>query len=116
MSVKVHMTKKELEYLIEVTKAEGNDTGLLEQLLAEVTPEKPTTPASKKSEVAMELKTKHDLVTDPEEMERLRSLACPHIKNSEFWADFIARRVLVCKTCEKESPGKYGEYPQPPLF
>ncbi len=40
MPAKVHMSKKELEDLIQVGKAAGTDTSQLEALLAEVAPEK----------------------------------------------------------------------------
>ena len=41
MPARVHLSKNELAALIEETKINGNDTSLLEQLLAEITPEKP---------------------------------------------------------------------------
>jgi len=40
------------------------------------------------------------LVTGPE-LERLRVLACPHIRNSPYWEDFISHRVLACSNCQK---------------
>ena len=116
MAARVHMSKKELEDLIEETKAEGNDASLLEQLLAEVAPEKPAKRRIRAIAGIESREAPEELVTGPEELERLRTLACPHIRNSPFWEDFISRRVLVCKACEEERPGQYGEYPQPPLL
>lgn len=115
MVAKVQMTRKELEDLIAETKAAGNDASLFEQLLAEVAPEKP---APKKPRIApMETgKAPEELVTSPEELERLRTLACPHIRNSPYWELFVERRILVCKPCEELRPGEFGERRQPPLF
>ena len=115
MPVHVHLSKKELEDLIAETKANGNDTGLLEQLLAEVTP-KPAIKKAQRVSMMEPEKVAQELVTSPEELKRLWSLACPHIRNSPFWEEFIARRVLVCTSCEKLHPGKFGEHRQPPLL
>jgi len=98
------MSKKELEDLIQVGKAAGTDTSQLEALLAEVAPEKlagsKTRPVSGR-ELELARKGLEELVTSPEELERLRSLACPHIRNSPYWEEFVSRRVLVCTSCEQ---------------
>ena len=112
----VRMSGRELEDLIEKTKTQGNDASLLEQLLAKV---KAETPAQKKPKAtsAIELgKAPQELVTSTEELERLRTLACPHIKSSPFWEEFVSRRVLVCNTCQDLRPGDFGEQQQPALF
>ena len=117
MPARVHLSKNELAALIEETKVNGNDASLLEQLLADITPEKPVRNQSRSVPAAMEQrKSTEELVSSPEEMERLRTLACPHIKSSPFWEEFVSRHVLVCNSCKQTRPGKYGEYPQPPLF
>ena len=116
MPAKVYMSRKELEDLIEETKANGNDTSLLEQLLAEVAPEKPAKRKSRTIAGIEPQEAPEEFVTSPEEMERLRILACPHIRNSPFWEEFICRRVLVCTSCQKMRPGEFGEYRQPPLL
>jgi len=104
MPARVHMSKKELEDLIQVGKAAGNDTSQLEVLLAEVVPEKPA--GSKPRlvsgrELKLARKGPGELITSPEELERLRTLACPHIRDSLFWEEFVSRRVLVCTSCEQ---------------
>jgi len=104
MPARVHMSKKELEDLIQVGKAAGTDTSQLEALLAEVAPEKPagskTGPVSGR-DLELARKEPEELVTSPEELERLRTLACPHIKDSLFWEEFVSRHVLVCTSCEQ---------------
>ena len=115
MPARVHMSRRELEDLIEKTKAQGNDANLLEQLLAETTPEKPAN--RKPRSIIMEKREAlEELITSPEELERLRSLACPHIRNSPYWEEFVAHRILVCTTCKELHPGEFGEHRQPPLF
>ena len=116
MPARVHISKNELAALIEETKVNGNDASLLEQLLAEITPEKPTKSQSRSVSAMEQRKTTEESVTSPEEMERLRALACPHIRNSPFWEEFVSRRVLVCNSCKETRPGEYGEQRQPPLF
>jgi len=104
MPAKVYMSKKELEDLIQVGKAAGTDTSQLEALLAEVAPEKPAgskaRPVSGR-ELELAKKGSEELVTSPEELERLRTLACPHIRDSLFWEEFVSRHVLVCTSCER---------------
>ena len=104
MRARVRMSKKELEELIQVGKAAGTDTSQLEALLAEVAPEKlagsKARPVSGR-ELELASKRPEELVTSPEELERLRTLACPHIRDSLFWEEFVSRRVLVCTTCEQ---------------
>jgi len=104
MPARVHMSKKELNDLIQVGKAAGTDTSQLEALLAEVAPEKlagsKARPVSGR-ELELARKGPEELVTSPEELERLRTLACPHIRDSPYWEDFISRRVLVCTSCEQ---------------
>jgi len=112
MPAKVHMSKKELNDLIEAGEKTGTDTSQLKSFLAELPSEKaranpPPAPARR---LAPE-----ELVTGPE-LERLRLLACPHIKKSPYWEDFVSRRVLVCSDCQKMRPGQFGELRQPPLF
>ena len=121
MPVRVHMSRKELEALIEETKANGNDASLLEQLLAETAPEKPATknPGLRTvtgKEWGSAMQGTEESVTSPEELERLRTLACPHIGNSPFWEDFVSRRVLVCTICKETRLGEFGEHRQPPLL
>ena len=104
MPASIHMSKKELEDLIQVGKAAGTDTSQMEALLAEVTPEnsvgsKARPVSGRKLELAR--REPEELVTSPEERERLRALACPHIRDSLFWEEFVSRRVLVCTTCEQ---------------
>jgi len=104
MPARVHMSKKELEDLIQVGKAAGTDTSQLEALLAEVAPEKSAgskaRPVSGR-ESELTRKEPQELVTSPEELERLWTLACPHIRDSLFWEEFVSRRVLVCTSCEQ---------------
>ena len=102
MPAKVHMSKKELNDLIGTGKNAGNDTSLLENLLAELPSEKaaranpPPVPVRR---LAPE-RAAEELVTGPE-LERLRILACPHIRDSLFWEEFVSHRVLVCTSCKK---------------
>lgn len=104
MPASIHMSKKELEELIQVGKAAGTDTSQLEALLAEVTPENPAgskaRPVSGR-ELELARKGPEELVTSCKELERLRTLACPHIRDSLFWEEFVSRRVLVCTSCEQ---------------
>jgi len=116
MPARVHMSKKELNNLIEETKASGNDASLLEQLLAEVAPEKPAKNQPRSVSAMEPRKTAEELVTSPEELERLRTLACPHIKSSPFWEEFISHRILVCTSCKELRPGEFGEHRQPQLL
>jgi len=115
MPAKVHMSKKELNDLINAGKAAGNDTSLLESFLAELPSEKtarnpPPVPVRRvEPERAPE-----ELVTGPE-LERLRILACPHIRSSPYWEDFVSRRVLVCSECQKARL-PFGERVQPRLL
>ena len=117
MPAKVHMSKKALVDLINAGKAAGNDTSLLENLLAELPSEKkaranpPPVPVRR---LAPELPPE-ELITGSE-LERLRILACPHIRSSPYWEDFISRRVLVCTNCQEMRPGEFGELRQPALF
>ena len=116
MPGKVHMSKKELKDLIEAGEKAGTDTSQLKSFLAELPSEKaarnpPPVPVRRvEPERAPE-----ELVTGPE-LERLRSLACPHIRSSPYWEDFVSRRVLVCSDCQKMRPEEFGEFRQPPLF
>ncbi len=101
---KVHMSKKELNDLIEARKASGTDTSQLEVLLTEVAPEKPAgskaQPVSGR-ELELSRKGPEELVTSCKELERLRTLACPHIRDTLFWEEFVSRRVLVGTSCEQ---------------
>ena len=116
MPARVHLSKNELAALIEETKVNGNDTSLLEQLLAEITPEKPVKNQSRSAPMMEQRKSTEELVSSPEEMERLRTLAYPHIQSSPFWEEFLSRYVLVCNSCKETRPGEYGEQRQPPLL
>ena len=117
MPGKVHMSKKELNDLIKAGKDAGSDTTMLENFLAELPSEKaaqakpPPVPVRRvEPERASE-----ELATGPE-LERLRVLACPHIRNSPYWEEFISHHVLVCTSCQELRPGEFGELRQPPLF
>jgi len=115
MQAKVHMSKKELNDLIEAGDKAGNDTNQLKSFLAELPSEKaranppPVLVRRLKPERAPE-----ELVTGPE-LERLRILACPHIRSSPYWEDFVSRRVLVCSECQKAGL-LLGERLQPRLL
>ena len=116
MPAKVYMSKKELIDLIVAGEKAGSDTSQLKNFLAELPSEKaarnpPPVPVRR---VAAELPPE-ELVTGPE-LERLRILACPHIRSSPYWEDFVSRRVLVCSDCQVLRPGEFGERRQPPLF
>jgi len=112
------MSKKELNDLIEAGKKAGTDTSQLKSFLAELPSEKAA--RSKPSPVPVRRvepeRVPEELVTAGPELERLRTLACPHIRNSPYWEDFISRRVLVCSDCQKMRPGEFGEFRQPTLF
>ena len=114
----MHMTRKELQELIEKTKAAGNDASLLEQLQVETTPQAPVkTRKQPHSQTTIELRRANgELITSPEELDRLRCLACPHIRNSPYWQLFVERRILVGKPCMEVHPGEFGEHRQPPLL
>lgn len=100
MPAKVNMSKKELNDLIEAGKKAGNDTSLLQNFLAELPSEKArANPPPAVRRLAPERKLER-LVTGPE-LERLRSLACPHIMSSPYWEEFISRRVLLCSDCQE---------------
>jgi len=116
MPARMHMSKKELNDLIETGKNAGNDTSLLENFLAELPSEKaaranpPPVPVRR---VGPE-RAPEELITGPE-LERLRLLACPHIRSSPYWEDFVSRRVLVCSDCQRAKL-PFGERLQPTLF
>ncbi|GAI68510.1 unnamed protein product [marine sediment metagenome] len=115
MPAKVHMSKKELNDLIEAGEKTGTDTSQLKSFLAELPSEKaarnlPPRPARRlEPERAAE-----ELVTGPE-LERLRLLACPHIRGSPYWEDYVSRRVLACSDCQRAGL-PLGERLQPTLF
>jgi len=76
----------------------------MDALLAEVVPEKSAGSKSRPvsgREVELTRKEPEELATSPEELERLRTLACSHIRDSLFWEEFVSRRVLVCTSCEQ---------------
>ncbi len=98
MPAKVHMSKKELNDLIEAGEKTGTDTSQLKSFLAELPSEKAARAAPVRR-VEPE-RAPEELVTGPE-LERLRTLACPHIRSSPYWEDYISRRVLVCSDCQK---------------
>ena len=115
MPAKVHMSKKELLDLIDAGDKDRTDTNSLKSFLAELPYEKaranpPPAPVRRlEPERAPE-----ELVTGPE-LERLRVLACPHIRNSPYWEDFVSRRVLACSDCQRAGL-PVGERLQPSLF
>jgi len=117
MPAKVHMSKKELNDLIDAGEKAGTDTSQLKSFLAELPSEKaarakPTPMPVRRLEPE---RVAEELVTGPE-LERLRGLACPHIRSSPYWEEFVSRRILVCTSCRELRPGEFGELRQPPLF
>jgi len=115
MLAKIHMSKKELNDLIEAGKNAGNDTSLLEGFLTELPSEKARTNPPPVAVRRLEPeRVAEELITGPE-LERLRILACPHIRSSPYWEDFVSRRALVCSDCRRA--GKpFGERVQPRLL
>jgi len=114
MPAKVHMSKKELNDLIEAGEKAGTDTSQLKSFLAELPSEKARAsppPAVRRVEPE---RVPEELVTGPE-LERLRVLACPHIKSSPYWEEFVSRRVLACSDCQRAGL-PVGERLQPTLF
>ncbi|GAJ17392.1 unnamed protein product, partial [marine sediment metagenome] len=76
----IHMSKKELIDLIDAGDKAGNDTSQLKSFLAELPSEKARAnppPAVRRVEPE---RAPDELVTGPE-LERLRLLACPHIRS-----------------------------------
>ena len=114
MPAKVHMSKKELNDLIEAGKKAGSDTSQLEAFLAELPSEKARVNPPPVLVRRLEPERAEELVTGPE-LERLRLLACPHIRSSPYWEDFVSRRVLACSDCQKAGL-PVGERLQPTLF
>jgi len=115
MPAGVHLSKKELIDLIDAGDKAGSDTNPLKNLLAELPSEKAA--RSKPSPAParrLEPERVPELVTGPE-LERLRILACPHIRSSPYWEDFVSRRVLVCSECQKAGL-LVGERLQPRLL
>lgn len=98
----IHMSKKELNDLIEAGDKAGNDTSQLKNFLAEL----PSDEAARANPSPVPVRrleperAPEELVTGPE-LERLRTLACPHIRNSPFWEVFVSRRVLACSDCQR---------------
>ena len=115
MPTRVHMSKKELIDLIDAGDKAGNDTSQLKNFLAELPSEKARAnnppPAVRRVEPE---RAPEELVTGPE-LERLRVLACPHIRSSPYWEDFVSRHVLVCSDCQRAGL-PVGERLQPTLF
>ena len=111
----IHMSKKELIDLIDAGDKAGSDTSQLKNFLAELPSEKaarkPPPVAARRLEPE---RAAEELVTGPE-LERLRILACPHIKNSPYWEDYISRRVLACSDCQRAGL-PLGEKVQPRLL
>ncbi|GAI36308.1 unnamed protein product, partial [marine sediment metagenome] len=110
MPARVSLTKKELEDLIEAGRQAGRDVKELEEFLAEIDFAEPLKRLKRKPPAApaMEAAKPSELVISPQELERLRTLACPHIRDSPYWEDFVSRRVLVCSDCHKMRPGEFG--------
>jgi len=101
MPAKIHMSKKELNDLIEAGEKAGTDTSQLKAFRAELPSEKARANPAPARRLEPAERKPEELVTGPEELERLRLLACPHIRNSPYWEDFVSRRVLVCSECQK---------------
>lgn len=114
MPAKVHMSKKELNDLIEAGEKAGTDTTQLKSLLADLPSEKARADAPPAVRRLEPERVAEELVTGPE-LERLRILACPHIRNSPYWEDFVSRHVLVCSACAKAGLS-FGERIQPRLL
>ena len=114
MPTQVHLSKKELNGLIEGGKAAGNDTSELENFLAELPSEKAARNPPPPARTLGPGKAPQELVTGPE-LERLRALACPHIRGSPYWEDFVSRRVLACSDCHRAGV-PLGEKLQPKLL
>ncbi|GAI79689.1 unnamed protein product [marine sediment metagenome] len=116
MPAKVHMSKKELLDLIDAGDKAGTDTSSLKNFLAELPSEKAA--GAKPSPVPVRRvepeRAPEELVTGPE-LERLRLLACPHIRSSPYWEDFVSRRVLACSDCQRARL-PFGERLQPRLL
>jgi len=114
MPAGVHLSKKGLIDLIDAGEKAGSDTSQLKNLMAELPSEKARTnppPAVRRLEPE---RVAEELVTGPE-LERLRVVACPHIRSSPYWEDFVSRRVLVCSECKKAGL-PFGERVQPRLL
>jgi len=79
----------------------GTDTSQLKSFLAELPSEKAARAKPPPVPIRRLERAPEELVTSPEELERLRALACPHIRDSLFWEEFVSRRVLVCTSCEQ---------------
>jgi len=109
------MSKKELNDLIEAGEKAGTDTSQLKAFLAELPSEKarikPPPVLVRRLEPE---RVPEELVTGPK-LERLRILACPHIRSSPYWEDFVSRRVLVCSDCQRAGL-PFGERVQPRLL
>jgi len=103
MPAKIHMSKKELNDLIEAGEKAGTDTSQLKSFLAELPSEKARAnpPPVLVRRVEPE-RVAEELVTAGPELERLRILACPHIRSSPYWEDFVSRRVLARTARERD--------------
>ena len=117
MPPRIHMSKKDVQDLVNAGHAAGNDTTELENFLNELPPDKlarnPHPVPARRLEPE---RGAEELVTSPEELERLRTLACPHIRKSPYWQEFISHRVLACSDCKALLPGEYSVLRQPTLF
>jgi len=117
MPAKVHMSKKELNDLIETGEKAGTDTNQLKSFLAELPSERARANPNPPPVLVRRMEPRRapeELVTGPE-LERLRVLACPHIRNSLYWEDFVSRRVLACSDCQRAGL-PVGERLQPRLL
>ena len=114
MPAKVRMSKKELSDLIEAGEKAGTDTSQLKSFLAELPSEKAARAKPPPVPIRRLERAPEELVTGPE-LERLRLLACPHIKNSPYWENFVSRHVLVCSECQRAGL-PLGERLQPKLL
>jgi len=116
MPAQVHMSKKELLDLIEEGERAGTDTNTLKNFLAELPSEKAARSKPPRTTRRLEPERVPEVLITGPELERLRPLACPHIRGSPYWEEFVSRRVLVCSICQDLRPGEFGELRQPPLF
>ncbi|GAI85519.1 unnamed protein product, partial [marine sediment metagenome] len=112
----IHMSKKELNDLIEAGEKAGTDTNQLKSFLAELPSEKAAraTPPPVPVRRMEPERAPEELVTGPE-LERLRTQACPHIRSSPYWEDYISRHVLACSDCQRAGL-PFGEKVQPRLL
>ncbi len=101
MPAQVHMSKKELLDLIDAGERAGTDTNPLKNFLAELPSEKAARSKPPRTTRRLEPERVPEVLVTGPELERLRTLACPHIRSSPYWEDFVSRRVLLCSDCQE---------------